>query len=128
VFFIGKVNREALPHIYSAADVFLFPSTTDTFGMVVLEAQACGVPAIVTDEGGPKDIVIQEETGYILPISSTHEWVTTIEKLLSLRNSSHWLSLRERAISNVEKRFQWKAVFGSIFSSPKELLESSPQE
>jgi glycosyltransferase involved in cell wall biosynthesis len=128
VFFIGKVNREALPHIYSAADVFLFPSTTDTFGMVVLEAQACGVPAIVTDEGGPKDIVIQEETGYILPISCTHEWVTTIEKLLSLRNSSHWLSLRERAISNVEKRFQWKAVFGSIFSSPKELLESSPQE
>jgi glycosyltransferase involved in cell wall biosynthesis len=46
VRFLGRVDYSSLPEIYSSADLFVFPSTTDTFGMVVLEAQACGLPAL----------------------------------------------------------------------------------
>ena len=48
-------------------DLFVFPSHTDTFGNVVLEALASGVPAIVTPDGGPKTIVRDGETGRIVP-------------------------------------------------------------
>ena len=46
--------------------MFVFPSTTDTFGNVVLEAQASGLPVIVTDQGGPSENMIPEKTGYVI--------------------------------------------------------------
>ena len=48
VVFTGRVDQEKLPDFYRRADLFLFPSVTDTFGRAVLEAQACGLPAIVS--------------------------------------------------------------------------------
>ena len=61
--FTGRVAHEHVPALLASADVFLFPSRTDTFGNVVLEAQACGLPVIVTDEGGPREAVRHGETG-----------------------------------------------------------------
>ncbi len=52
--FLGEVNYDSLPKVYQSADVFLFPSVTDTFGMVVLEDHSCGIPAVVSDKGGAK--------------------------------------------------------------------------
>jgi glycosyltransferase involved in cell wall biosynthesis len=64
--FTGYLHGEALVQAYQQADVFVFPSTTDTFGNVVFEAHACGVPTIVTDKGGPAENVIDGETGLIV--------------------------------------------------------------
>jgi len=50
---------------YASADIFVFPGTTDTFGNVILEAQACGVPVIVSDSGGPKELVEDRTNGLI---------------------------------------------------------------
>jgi len=66
VRFLGRVDYSSLPEIYSSADLLVFPSTTDTFGMVVLEAQACGLPALVSDRGGPKEI-IEDHRRALLP-------------------------------------------------------------
>lgn len=63
--FPGVLKGEALARAYANFDVFIFPSRTDTFGNVVLEAQASGVPAIVSNQGGPKFIVCDEETGIV---------------------------------------------------------------
>ena len=63
--FTGKVAHEDVPALLASADVFFFPSRTDTFGNVVLEAQACGLPVIVTNEGGPREAVRHGETGLI---------------------------------------------------------------
>ena len=63
--FTGRVAHEHVPALLASADVFWFPSRTDTFGNVVLEAQACGLPVIVTDEGGPREAVRHGETGLI---------------------------------------------------------------
>jgi glycosyltransferase involved in cell wall biosynthesis len=50
---------------YASADVFVFPSTTDTFGNVILEAQAAGLPCVVSDQGGPRELVSDGEEGFI---------------------------------------------------------------
>ena len=56
---------EALARAYADMDVFVFPSHTDTYGNVVLEAMASGVPAVVTGSGGPKYPVQSGETGFV---------------------------------------------------------------
>ncbi len=65
VLFTGFKAGEELHRIYASADIFVFPSATDTFGNVVLEAQASGLPVIVSDEGGPKELMYDGETGLV---------------------------------------------------------------
>ena len=65
--FTGVLRGEALSRAYADLDIFVFPSRTDTFGNVVLEALASGVPAVVTASGGPKFIVRDGETGFVAP-------------------------------------------------------------
>jgi glycosyltransferase involved in cell wall biosynthesis len=64
VRFVGAKKGEALAKFYAAADVFVFPSRTDTFGIVMLEALACGVPVAGYPVRGPVDIIKQGETGF----------------------------------------------------------------
>lgn len=66
ILFTGFLHGEELAQAYAGADAFVFPSTTDTFGNVVLEAQASGLPTIVTDQGGPQEIVRQGGSGPIV--------------------------------------------------------------
>ncbi len=67
VEFAGVLRGEALAAAYADMDLLVFPSHTDTFGNVVLEALASGVPAVVTPDGGPKFIVRDGETGFVVP-------------------------------------------------------------
>jgi glycosyltransferase involved in cell wall biosynthesis/predicted metal-dependent phosphoesterase TrpH len=64
-YFCGLLSGENLSKAYASADIFVFPSTTDTYGNSVLEAQASGLPAIVTDMGGPQEIIKPEWSGLI---------------------------------------------------------------
>ena len=63
--FIGFKFGEELAEYIAAADVFVFPSRTDTFGLVMLEAMACGVPVAAYPVTGPIDVVVQHETGVL---------------------------------------------------------------
>jgi len=75
----------------------VFPSTTDTFGCVILEAHACAVPTIVTDIGGPRDIVIPGETGAIVAGRDPLALKSSIESLLD-RERLMQMGLRARAL------------------------------
>jgi glycosyltransferase involved in cell wall biosynthesis len=66
VLFTGFITGEELSIAYASSDVFIFPSTTDTFGNVILEAQASGIPVIVSDEGGPRELMQDGITGLIV--------------------------------------------------------------
>ena len=63
--FTGYLEGEKLASAFASCNLFVFPSTTDTFGNVVLEAQASGLPVIVTDCGGPQENLIRGETGLV---------------------------------------------------------------
>jgi glycosyltransferase involved in cell wall biosynthesis len=65
--FSGYLTGDELAQVYASADVFVFPSTTDTFGNVVLEAQAAGIPVVVTDQGGPCENLLTGRTGTVVP-------------------------------------------------------------
>lgn len=65
--FLGFVPQEELARVYASSDLFVFPSSTDTCGLVVLEAQAAGLPAIVSDRGGPGEYVRPGRTGLVVP-------------------------------------------------------------
>jgi glycosyltransferase involved in cell wall biosynthesis len=64
--FTGFVQGETLASLYASCDIFVFPSTTDTFGNVVLEAQASGLPVVVSDTGGPQENIIAGDTGLVV--------------------------------------------------------------
>ena len=116
VRFLGRLPREELPHVYGVSDVLVFPSTTDTFGMVVLEAQACGTPALVTDVGGPQEIVSDGETGHVLPAHDKAAWVSRIVELLDLkkRDPGAFHDYRESIRHHFATCFSWEHVLDSV--------------
>jgi glycosyltransferase involved in cell wall biosynthesis len=79
--FLGYMTGEKLAQAYASADIFVFPSTTDTFGNVVLEAQASGLPVIVSDLGGPKELVEDGRTGIVTKAHDAEDFARAIERI-----------------------------------------------
>ncbi|MGC8769039.1 glycosyltransferase [Calditerrivibrio sp.] len=117
IIFTGRVKESEMPKYYSLGDIFLFPSTTDTFGMAVLEAQACGLPAVVSDVGGPKEIIIDGVTGIVAKSGDLDEWVIKISELIEKRVSGEDIinNMKFEAVKNVKHRFEWKTVLEDLF-------------
>lgn len=82
VIFTGYLAGEDLAAAFASADVFVFPSTTDTFGNVVLEAQASGLPVIVSDGGGPKELMVDGKTGLVTRADNLAELTDAMRRLL----------------------------------------------
>jgi glycosyltransferase involved in cell wall biosynthesis len=117
--FTGVLKGEALATAYANMDVFAFPSRTDTYGNVVLEALASGVPAVVTDGGGPRFIVRQEETGFIA--RDLRDFVTSIRNLAM--SSDRLEAMRVSARAQAMKA-SWDTVFESVYSTYDRNLRS----
>lgn len=83
VAFTGHLDGDALSSAYASSDLLMFPSTTDTFGNGVLESLACGTPALVSDVGGPSEIVHHNETGIVLPAGQPRRWADAAVRLLA---------------------------------------------
>jgi glycosyltransferase involved in cell wall biosynthesis len=79
--FTGEVPHDEVAKLMASADLFVFPSRTDTLGNVVLEAQASGLPVLVSDEGGPRENMIPGETGFICPGRDTSEMMLHLHRL-----------------------------------------------
>src|SRR5437773_3418404 len=79
--FTGYLRGKELATAYASADIFVFPSTTDTFGNVILVAQACGVPVIVSDSGGPKELVEDRTNGLITRSRDVDDFTRAIRSL-----------------------------------------------
>lgn len=85
VLFAGEQGGETLASLYADADYFMFPSGTDTFGNVVVEALASGTPAIVTDKGGPQDIIKDQGCGFILPFEKETIWLEQLKECIDIK-------------------------------------------
>lgn len=82
VRFLGFKYGEELRSVYASCHIFVFPSITDTLGQVVMESQAAGMPVIVSDTGGPKEVVRDGDTGLVLRASNERAWSAAIVGLV----------------------------------------------
>ncbi|XHR28606.1 MAG: glycosyltransferase [Chthoniobacteraceae bacterium] len=80
--FTGALAGAELAIAYASADVFLFPSTTDTYGNVVIEAHAAGLPTVVSDTGGPKELVEEGVTGYVTRSLDVEDFTRAVRLLV----------------------------------------------
>jgi glycosyltransferase involved in cell wall biosynthesis len=116
--FTGFIEGEKLSEAYANMDIFVFPSETDAFGNVIQEANASGVPSLVTDQGGPKFITQNGKTGFICKnlqefVKYSVELMDNREKLLKMKEAS-----REFAVSR-----SWDTVFDSVYATYKECIK-----
>jgi len=81
VHFLGK--QDEIAHVISLADVLLLPSEKESFGLVALEAMACGVPTVGSEAGGIPELVIHGETGFLAPIGDVDQMADYTIRLLS---------------------------------------------
>lgn len=81
--FTGTVQQTELPAYYSAADVFVLPSYYESFGLVALEAMACGTPVIASRVGGPGSFITSGETGYLVPWPCPEPYAQRLDVLLA---------------------------------------------
>ncbi len=119
VHFTGRISPDELIDWYRSADLFVFPSHTDTFGMVILEAQACGVPCLITNSGGPKEIIKSGVTGKIIDTDQTSRWVEGVLNYRDLKvNAPHeFAQLRQQCSAHVSQQNNWQPVFDAVLGS-----------
>jgi len=117
----GVLKGEPLSTAYANMDLFVFPSHTDTFGNVVLEALASGVPAIVTPDGGPCTIVRDGQTGRIVP---DQEFASAVAAVLGdpEKHAAMRLAARSHALT-----MSWDAVFEGVYAAYEGLLVEREQ-
>jgi glycosyltransferase involved in cell wall biosynthesis len=115
-YFLGAPDDEGLAALYASSDLFVYPSRTETLGQVVLEAMASGLPALVSDCGGPQEVVDDHLSGRVLPASSAKAhvplWADAIDQLLN----DHPLRLRlGRTASARMARYTAAATFSAFW-------------
>jgi glycosyltransferase involved in cell wall biosynthesis len=115
--FVGVLHGDALSKAYANMDVFAFPSFTDTFGNVVLESLASGVPIVVTTGGGPKFLVRPGVTGFVAADEAA--FVQSIRDLMQDRDMLRRMkaAAREHALS-----ISWDRVFERVYEAYGEAL------
>ena len=112
VFFHGPATRDDLPHWYSAADALVLPSWVEPFGRVIIEAFACGTPALATRTGGPVDLVTPGETGYLFEPRDAAGLRRLLGSVVTQPDALAWMG--ERARRRALAVFDWEQVVRRI--------------
>jgi len=117
--FTGYQYKDQLAEWYASSDLFVFPSTTETFGNVILEAFASGIPAIGVNKGGQADLIDNGETGFITRANNPADFA---EKIGVLLNSPDVRVLFGHEARKRVKRFSWQNVNMGLLNSYKDLI------
>jgi glycosyltransferase involved in cell wall biosynthesis len=113
-YFTGYLKGTELATAYASADIFVFPSTTDTFGNVILEAQASGLPVVVSDSGGPKELVEENGNGLITKSHDVEDFARAIRVLVT--NSALREQMSRSARDSVTDR-SWPSAFRRFWAA-----------
>ncbi|MBW4661192.1 MAG: glycosyltransferase family 1 protein [Drouetiella hepatica Uher 2000/2452] len=121
--FAGRIGHDVLPAYYTAADVCVIPSHYEPFGLVAIEAMACGTPVVASDVGGLKFTVVPEETGLLVPPYNDAAFAEAIDRILT---DAVWAcKLRRQAASRVQENFSWTGVAIQLSDLYRRLLAQS---
>ncbi|MEB3103782.1 glycosyltransferase family 4 protein [Ferviditalea candida] len=119
--FTGYLNGEPLAEVYASADLFVFPSSTETFGNVVLEAAASGLPAIGVRSGGVKEIIRHGETGLLCKPRDSDYLAQAIEQLLS---DPAQLQTMGKAARRYALNQSWENIFDRLLAEYEQAIYS----
>ena len=120
--FTGRLGGETLARAYADADLFVFPSRTDTLGNVVLEAMASGLPVVVTDSMGPKELVSHGVTGFVAPTDDA--FASAVDTLAADADRRRRMGRAARAFAETRS---WGAVFEQLRDHYRRLPDRAPR-
>jgi glycosyltransferase involved in cell wall biosynthesis len=123
-FFTGYLKGERLAEVYSISDVFVFPSPTETFGNVVLEAMASGTPVVCANSGGVKHLVKDGITGFLCEPGNPESFKEALFKLMNTPSLLHMMGREGRNYALTQK---WDTILESLVLSYRDVTEAGEE-
>jgi glycosyltransferase involved in cell wall biosynthesis len=120
--FTGYLDGDDLAVAYASSDVFLFPSITETFGIVTLEAMACALPAVCAHATGTQSLVVEGETGHLLDAADIQGFADAIAGLVA--SPEKRAAFGEAGLQR-SRGYSWSAVMESLEANYREVLASA---
>lgn len=122
IIWINKmVEKEEIIELYSNAEVFVCPSIYEPFGIINLEAMACKTPVVASATGGIKEVVVHEETGFLVEPGNSEELAKYINILLN--NKDLAVKFGENGRKRVEEMFSWESIAKKTYEMYKDVIE-----
>jgi D-inositol-3-phosphate glycosyltransferase len=123
VVFLGKRGQDTLPYYYSAADVLVMPSHYESFGMVALEAMACGTPVVASQVGGLAFLIQDGVTGFHVPDQDED---ALCDRLTRILGDSSLRKKMGQAAADYARSYSWGQIAGQVNKTYEQLLEKVP--
>lgn len=120
VVFLGKRAQDTLPYYYSAADILIMPSYYESFGMVALEAMACGTPVVASQVGGLPFLVQDGKTGFVVPGGDPE---ALVEPLMKLMNNDELRETMGKQAAEYALQYDWKLISERMIDVYQTLLK-----
>ena len=111
VTFTGYLRGERLSQAYASGDIFVFPSRLETFGLVVIEAMAAGLPVLATRVGGVEEIVREDETGFTFDSGDTDALIEGLRKIALSRDNMRRMGAQARVYAETQS---WDAIMDEV--------------
>lgn len=118
--FTGHLHGEELAHAYAAADIFVSLGAKETFGNVVLEAMASGLPVVAAAAGGQLDFVEHNDTGLFFPPEDREVMITAVQSLISDPDAAARMGSRGRKIAEM---WRWESTLDSLVAAYRRVSE-----
>jgi glycosyltransferase involved in cell wall biosynthesis len=123
--FVGYLKGEALSQAYASADVFVFPSALETFGLVVVEAMAAGLPVVASRVGGIPDVVEEGITGYTFEVGDTAGLIDGVRRIISQPERIAAMGRDARAFAETQS---WPAMMDEVIGLYAHLIASRHEQ
>jgi D-inositol-3-phosphate glycosyltransferase len=122
ITFLGKRGQDTLPYYYSAADVVVVPSYYESFGMVALEAMACGTPVVASQVGGLAFLVQDGVTGFTVPVDEPEALADKLALLVKDEELREKLGQQALAVA---QQYAWENIATRILALYGQVLTST---
>ena len=113
VIWAGQKNGEILSAFYASADLFLFPSETETYGNVVLEALASGLVTVAFEDAAAAELIVDGRSGFLAPLGDHFAFPNTVRRALAVQES--WPQVRSRALASASS-LSWESITSTFES------------
>lgn len=123
VEFLGRISLDEVSNVFNTFDIAVFPSLKESFGVAAVEAQACGIPVIVSNVGGHPEVVLDGETGLIVESENTDELSEALLKLINNKDLRENISKNTRNF--IKENYELNLNFNDIENIYNEILKKS---